>query len=260
MRLPWGWGLSDVGPREYGNNNAPIKPDDPRNILPSELNNPAIEPVAKKYAELRYQLMPYTYTAAREARDGGLPLMRAMWIHYPDDVRARGLGNQYLWGRDLLIAPVFEKGATSRSVYLPKGVWYDWWTHARAEGGQEVGRKVDLETMPIYARAGAIIPVDPVRQYTAQPITEPTTLRIYRGADGQYTLYDDDGISQEYLKGRGSWTRMTWNEKTRQLTLEPGAPAGATNVAAERRFRVLLLPDGTTRDVTYSGRRVQVSF
>ena len=110
-RLPWGWGLSDVGPREYGNNNAPIKPDDARNILPSELNNPAIEPIAKKYAELRYQLMPYTYTLAWDARDAGLPLMRALWLHYSEDVRARGIGNQFLWGRDLLIAPVFEKGA-----------------------------------------------------------------------------------------------------------------------------------------------------
>jgi len=260
-RLPWGWGLSDVGPREYGNNNAPIKPDDARNILPSELNNPAIEPIAKKYAELRYQLMPYTYTLAWEARTTGLPLMRAMWLHYPEDVRARGIGNQFLWGRDLLIAPVFEKGAGTRTVYLPAGdSWYDWWTNAVAAGGQDVIRKVDLATMPIYVRAGAIIPVDPVRQYTAQPVSEPTTLRVYRGADGQYTLYDDDGISQEYLKNRGTWTRMTWNDSARQLTIEPGAPGGATNLAAERRFRVMLMPEGTTRDLTYSGRRVQATF
>ena len=98
------------------------------------MNNPAIEPVAKKYAELRYQLMPYTYTLAWEARDTGLPLMRAMWLHYPTDERARGLGNQFLWGRDLLVAPVFTKGATSRDVYLPKGEWYDWWTNAPRDG------------------------------------------------------------------------------------------------------------------------------
>ena len=83
-RLPWGWGLSDMGPREHNNTNAPIPPDDRRNILPSEMNNPAIEPVARKYAELRYQLLPYTYTLAWEARDSGLPLMRAMWLHYPE--------------------------------------------------------------------------------------------------------------------------------------------------------------------------------
>ena len=163
-RLPWGWGLSDMGPREYSNTNAPIPPDDRRNILQSEMNNPAIEPIARKYSELRYQLMPYTYTLAREARDRGLPLMRAMWLHYPDDVRARGLGNQFMWGPDLLVAPVFTKGASSRDVYLPKGEWYDWWTNARATGGQTVARAVDLATLPIYVRAGAIIPVDPVRQ------------------------------------------------------------------------------------------------
>ncbi|HEY7475626.1 MAG TPA: TIM-barrel domain-containing protein [Vicinamibacterales bacterium] len=261
MRLPWGWGQGDVGPREYGNNNAPIKPDDPRNILPSELNNPAIEPIAKKYAELRYQLMPYTYTLAWDARDKGLPLMRAMWLHYPDDVRARGMGDQFLWGRDLLVAPVYEKGAGARTVYLPAGDgWYDWWDNSRLPGGQEVTRKVDLATMPIYVRAGAIIPVDPVRQYTSQPVDEPTTLRVYRGANGDYTLYEDDGISQEYLKNRATWTRMTWNDASRELTIEPGPPRGAPNIAAERRFRVMLMPEGTTRDVTYSGRRVQVSF
>ena len=133
-----GLGLQRHGPRENNNNNAPIPPDDPRNILASELNNPAIEPVAKKYAELRYQLMPYTYTLAREARDLGLPLMRALWLHYPDDERARGIGDQYLWGRDLLIAPVFTAGATSRDVYLPRGDWYDWWTGASVTGGQSV--------------------------------------------------------------------------------------------------------------------------
>ena len=259
-RLPWGWGLDDMGPREYNNTNAPIPADDRRNILQSEMNNPAIEPVVKKYAELRYQLLPYTYTLAREARDGGLPLMRAMWLHYPGDARARGLGTQFLWGRDLLVAPVFTKGATSREVYLPSGDWYDWWTNEKAAGGRTVTRQVDLGIMPLYVRAGAIVPVDPVRQYTAQPITEPTTLKIFGGADGEYTLYADDGISQEYVAGRGTWIKMTWNERAKRLTLEPGAPKGATNVAMKRTFRAVLLPAGTSRDVSYEGKRIEVRF
>jgi alpha-glucosidase (family GH31 glycosyl hydrolase) len=259
-RLPWGWGRSDMGPREHNNTNAPIPADDRRNILQSEMNNPAIEPVVKKYSELRYALMPYTYTLAWEARSSGLPLMRALWLHYPGDVRARGIGHEFLWGRDLLVAPVFTKGATSREVYLPNGEWYDWWTNAKTTGGRAVTRAVDLATMPIYVRAGAIVPVDAVRQYTAETIETPTTLKIYRGADGQFTLYDDDGVSQEYLSGKGSWTRITWNDRARRLTLEPGAPAGATNVAAERRFRVEMLPEGVTRDVTYSGQRLETIF
>jgi alpha-glucosidase/alpha-D-xyloside xylohydrolase len=259
-RLPWGWGGSDMGPKEHNNTNAPIPPDDRRNILQSEMNNPAIEPIAKKYSELRYQLMPYTYSLTREARDSGLPLMRAMWLHHPGDVQARGIGNQFMWGRDLLIAPVFTKGASSREVYLPNGEWYDWWTNAKTAGGRSVTRQVDLGTMPIYVRAGAIVPVDPVRQYTSQEISEPTTLRVYRGADGQYTLYEDDGISQEYLGGKGSWTRIAWNDRTRQLTIEPGAPRGASNVVTRRTFRVVVLPEGGTRDVVYSGTRIQQVF
>jgi alpha-glucosidase/alpha-D-xyloside xylohydrolase len=194
------------------------------------------------------------------ARQTGLPLMRAMWLHYPHDAAARALGTQYLWGRDLLIAPVFEKGATSRAVYLPAGTWYDWWTRATHAGGQTVNRAVDLATMPIFVRAGAILPLDPVRQYTSQVVREPTTLRVYRGADGQYTLYEDDGISQDYLSGKGTWTRMTWNERSARLTLEPGPPRGATNLTGPRTFTVELIPDGTTRTVPYSGRRVDVRF
>ena len=111
LRLPWGWGSNEMGPREHDNTNTPIPADDRRNVLQSEMNNPAIEPVVKRYSELRYQLMPYTYTLAWEARQTGMPLMRAMWLHYPHDAAARALGTQYMWGRDMLIAPVFEKGA-----------------------------------------------------------------------------------------------------------------------------------------------------
>jgi len=251
--LPWGWGLSDMGPRENNNTNTAVNPNDPRNILQSEMNNPTIEPVVKKYDELRYQLMPYTYTATREARDAGLPLMRAMWLHYPTDTIAARIGDQYLWGRDLLIAPVHEKGATKRDVYLPAGEWYDWWTNARSSGGRMVTRDVDLATMPIYVRAGAIIPVDPVRQYTSEPATQPTTLRVYRGANGSYSLYDDDGISQDYLRGRGSsFTRLAWNDRTKQLTFEGGAPA--------RSFNVQMLPENVTKSVKYAGQRMTVTF
>lgn len=249
-RLPWGWGLSDLGPLE--GNRYPLK---------SELNNPAIEPVIKKYAELRYQLMPYTYTLAWEARNSGMPLMRAMWLHYPDDEKAKGMGSQYLWGRDLLIAPVFEKAAASREVYLPKGDWYDWWTNKKESGGQSVIRSVDLSTMPIYVRAGAVIPVDPIRQYSNESVNEPTTLKIYQGANGLYTLYEDDGISQDYLKKKGTWTNITWNDKEKKLTIQPGgAPAGAVNLTTRKNFKVELIPEGKIKYVVYNSKSVSVTF
>ena len=247
--LPWGWGLSDMGPKE--NRITPLQ---------SEMNNQAIEPIARKYDELRYQLMPYTYTLAWEARSTGMPLMRAMWLHYPDDVQCRKTGDQYLWGRDMLIAPVFKKGATTREVYLPEGDWYDWWTNKKESGSRTVTREVDLSIMPIYVRAGAIIPFDPIRQFTGQSVNEPTTLKIYKGSNGQFTLYEDDGISQDYLKGKACWTSITWNEKEKVLSIAPGAPKGFKNEDRSRSFKLQLIPGNDTKAVTYSGKPVSVKF
>jgi alpha-glucosidase/alpha-D-xyloside xylohydrolase len=258
LRLPWGWGLSDMGPREGNNENTST--DSSRFVHRSELNNPAIEPVARKYDDLRYELLPYTYTLAWQARTTGMPLMRAMWLEFPNDDRARGLADQYMWGPSMLIAPVYTKGATSRDVYLPQGTWYDWWTSAKVTGGRTVERAVDLATMPIYVRAGAIVPLDPVRQYTGQKVNGPTTLRVYTGADGAFTLYDDDGTSQRYLSGKGTWTRMTWDDGVHRFTVEPGTPAGATELETRRTFKVVLLPSGTSKEVRYSGKRVTIDF
>ena len=248
-RLPWGWGLKDMGPVENRDN-----------PLISELNNPAIEPICRQFAELRYQLMPYTYTLTWQARDTGMPLMRAMWLQYPDDKIARGLGSQYLWGPNLLIAPVFKQGAITRDVYLPQGQWYDWWTNQIKSGPQTITRQVNISKIPIYVRAGAIIPFDPVRQYTSQKVDQPTTIKVYRGADGQFTLYEDDGISLDYLKGKAIWTKMTWEDSAKRLTIEPAAPEGATNQPSNRTFTVEMLPDGTTKNVNYTGKKVEVSF
>lgn len=248
-RLPWGWGLSDMGPLESKNN-----------PLLTELQNPAIEPVCRKYTELRYQLLPYNYTLAWEARNTGMPMMRAMWLHYPQDQIAVKESTQYMWGRDMLIAPVFKKGARSRDIYLPEGEWYDLWNYNKLTGGQRITREVDLSTMPIYVRAGAIIPFDPVRQYTGQVVAEPTTLKVFRGSDGKFTLYDDDGISQEYLKGIADWTTITWNDKEKILTIAPGAPVGFKNEAKSREFKIELIPGNEIKTVLFTGKTVKVKF
>ena len=134
------------------------------------------------------------------------------------------------------------------------------WTNEQETGGRTVTRQVNISKMPIYVRAGAIIPYDPIRQYTDQPVDEPTTIRVYRGSDGQFTLYEDDGISLDYLKGRATWTSMTWDDAAQVLTIEPGAPKGQTSLASNRIFKVQLLPEGTTKNVNYSGIRTQIEF
>ncbi|MEX2123760.1 MAG: TIM-barrel domain-containing protein [Woeseia sp.] len=248
-RLPWGFGLEEMGPREHSSN-----------PLDSELNNPVVESIARKYAELRYQMLPYNYTLTWQARDSGMPLMRALWLHYPEDRIAAGIGSEYLWGRDLLIAPVMTKGTMARDVYLPKGLWYDWWTGEKHAGGKTTTKIVDLETMPIYARAGAIIPLDPLRQYIAQRVADPTVLRVFRGSDGVFSLYDDDGTTLNYLEGNATLTRISWDDDAATLTIEPAPTASAKERPNHRQFRVELVPDGETRLVTYIGRRVAVDF
>jgi len=243
-RLPWGWGGEDMSPKESRTN-----------PLQSEMNNKAIEPVVKKYDELRYQLMPYTYTLAWEARNSGMPLMRAMWLHYPKDKNAVKTGDQFLWGRDLLIAPVYEKGATGKKVYLPEGDWYDWWNNTKQKGGQTIVKPVDLATMPIYVRAGAIIPVDTVRQFTSEVITAPTTLRIYSGANGAFTLYEDDGISMGYLNNQYSQTRLIWDDAKRKLTIQ--ASSQNKSGGSRRVFRLQLIPQMIIKEVTFNGNKLE---
>jgi alpha-glucosidase (family GH31 glycosyl hydrolase) len=248
LHSPLGWNTGETGPVE----SRPLPAE-------SELHNADVEPICRDYLNLRYQLMPYTYTVTREARDTGLPLMRALWLHYPTDSEAVERGDEYLWGRDLLVAPVVEKGAKSREVYLPPGDWYDWWTNEKQSGQRKITKEVDLKTMPLYVRAGAIIPFDPVRQYMDEPVSDPTTIRIYRGADGHFVMYDDDGKSLEYLHGAGTWTSFHWNDQQRKLgiTLDPRTH-DKTN--GERKFDVLLLPENQHKIVNFAGAPVEVQF
>jgi alpha-glucosidase/alpha-D-xyloside xylohydrolase len=219
LRLPWGWNTGEIGVDETATYSGSARPPE------SELHNAQVEPICRKYLELRYRLMPYTYSAVRETSQTGMPVMRALWLHYPDDTTAAGRGDEYLWGRDILVAPVTEKGATSRSVYLPRGKWFDFWTEDGIEGGREVARKVALETMPLYVRAGAIIPMGPVMQYTDEISNPPITVNVYPGADGAFDLYEDDGRSFDYTRGAWTGLSMKWDDAAGRLTvtLTPGS-------------------------------------
>ena len=213
LRLPWGWNTGDYGPTELEGYHGNAALPDPR-----ELHNPHVEPICRKYLELRYRLLPYLYSAVREAHDTGIPVIRALWLHYPDDPRAVECGDQYLWGRDMLVAPVTEKGATSRRLYLPRGLWHDFWTEEKVEGGREIERPVDLATIPLYVRAGAVLPIGPVRQYATQMTDDPLTIKVYPGADGELVLCEDDGISFNYRRGEFMRMRALWSDRDRQLS------------------------------------------
>jgi alpha-glucosidase (family GH31 glycosyl hydrolase) len=253
-RLPWGWNTGDLGPNEVvAGTEGSAAPD------PSELHNAQIEPICKRYLELRYRLMPYLYTAVREAHDTGMPIMRALWLHYPDDPRATVRGDEYLWGRDILVAPVVAKGTTHRTLYLPSGRWYDYWSRTPVIGGQEITRYVNLSTMPLYVRAGAILPLDPPRQYVDEPTDQPSTIAVYTGVDGEFVLYEDDGASLDYLRNVATWTGMRWDDHARCLTIEPREKS-TSKLDRPRRFVVRLVPSIAARTVEYTGERSVVKF
>lgn len=247
LHLPWGWNTGETGPVEEK-----VVPDE------KELHNAKVEPICKEYLDLRYQLLPYTYSVVRETHDTGMPVMRALWLHYPTDRDAVNRDDQYLWGRDILVAPVLEPGAGSRRVYLPAGKWYDFWSNDLVTGGKEIERKVDLATLPLYIRAGAVIPMGPVKQYVSQPVDKPMTIRIYPGADGDLVLYEDDGESFAYERGQFLRLAMQWNDARRQLRLSRAPGSGSYGPAV--RAMDVEVTGGTKRNVRFTGAPLVVQL
>ena len=166
-------------------------------------------------------------------------------------------GDQFLWGRDLLVSPVVEKGAAARRLYLPQGAWYDFWTEERVEGGREIERAVDLETMPLYVRAGAIIPHAPVRQYVDQPSDGPLTLVVYPGADGAFVLYEDDGRTFAYRKGAFMRIAMAWDDRARRLSMRLAQGSRMLPPMA-RPMRVRVAGSKEEKTVVFAGRPIEV--
>ncbi len=251
LRLPWGWNTGELGPNEVATYGDASNPD------ASELHNAEVEPICKKYLELRYRLLPYLYTAVRESHDTGLPIMRALWLHYPQDAASAMRGDEYLFGRDILVAPVVEKGATTRTVYLPPGDWYDFWTEEKIGGGREVTRNVDLGTTPLYVRAGAVIPFAPLRQYTAEKVSGPTTLVVYPGPDAAYTLYEDDGQSFNYRNGEWMKTEFHYDGRKLSARLAPGSKMLAP---AKREYEVRVAGSQEKKPFVFRGAAVSVAL
>ena len=246
--------MGDYGPTEISGYRGKAGLPDPK-----ELHNAEVEEICRKYLELRYRLLPYTYTVAREAHDTGLPVMRPLWLHHSDESRALECSDEYLWGRDLLVAPVTEKGAVSRSVYLPRGVWYDLWSEEKLAGERVVNRKVDLATLPLYVRAGTILPLGPVKQYAVQKLEQPLTLTIYPGSDGEFVLYEDDGLSFDYAEGKFMRLRLEWQDRNRRLTLRL---VGGSRMLepVPRAFRVRVAGTGAEREMQFNGQAQTVQL
>jgi alpha-glucosidase/alpha-D-xyloside xylohydrolase len=247
LHLPWGWNTGDPGPQETQNYTTD----------PKELRNTDVEPICKKYLELRYRMLPYIYTAVRETHETGMPMIRALWLHYPQDPAAIVRSDEYLWGRDILAAPVTEKAASSRKLYLPRGVWYDFWTEERVEGGREIERKVDLATIPLYVRTGAVLPLGPVKQYSGQRVDGPLTFVVYPGTNGAATLYEDDGRTFDYRNGEWMKLEARWTESGRRLALRL-APGSRMLPPGRRQIEVRVAGQKDARSAVFEGRPIEI--
>lgn len=172
------------------------------------------------YDQLRYRLMPYTYTLAADTWHRDSIIMRGLVMDFPNDLKVRNINDEYLFGPSLLVAPIYEYRARSRSVYLPAGTdWYDFNTGEKLKGGGEVKTKAPLSRMPLFVKAGSIIPTIPVIEHTGQLNDQPITLNIYTGANGQFDLYEDDGLTYGYERGEYARIALRYDDSSHALTI-----------------------------------------
>jgi len=176
------------------------------------------EAVMARFDKLRYQLIPYIYSQAKFTHDTGAPFMRPLWMDFPQDPNVADIGTQYMFGPAFLVAPVTEQGQTEKDVYLPAGSdWYNFWTKEKVAGGRWIKVAAPIDQIPVFVKAGSIIPMGADIQSTAtkQAIAE---VQVYPGKDGEFNLYDDDGVSYDYEKGKSTTTKLRWNEGSGKLT------------------------------------------
>ncbi|MEO6216997.1 MAG: glycoside hydrolase family 31 protein [Sphingomonas sp.] len=186
----------------------------------------AAEPLLASYLKLRYTLIPYLYSQAHQTSETGAPFMRALFMDFPDDPKVTNIGDQYMFGPAFLVAPVTTQGQTSRPVYLPAGAdWYDYWTNRRYTGGQTVEAAAPIDRIPLFVRAGSILPMGAPVKSTAekQPLE---SIRVYPGRDARFTLYDDDGTTNAYRKGVSTKAELVWDDRAGKLTSRSALPTG----------------------------------
>lgn len=219
------------------------------------------EDIIRKYLKLRYQLLPFLYTTLEEAHRTGVPLFRPLVLNYPDDANTYNLDDEFMIGDDVLVAPVVKPDVTSRLVYLPKGLWYDYWTNKKYEGGNMIRMDAPLETVPMFVRGGAIIPLGPEMNYVGERPFDPITFAIYPDGRGvaSTTLYEDDGLSPAYKDGGFRRTTVNVSRSAKGFVASISAPSGQYNPGT-RRFtfvvksagaiqKTLMTDDGKARTV-----------
>jgi alpha-D-xyloside xylohydrolase len=219
------------------------------------------------YLKLRYRLMPYIYATASDTYYQSGTIMRGLVMDFPKDELVKDIKDQYLFGHELMVAPVTAYGARERKVYMPKGAsWYDFDTGKLYKGGETATVPAPVKRIPVFVRAGAIVPMGPVTQYVDEMPDAPITLKIYTGADGKFSLYEDDGVTNGYARGEFSRIPLSYDDKSGTVTI--GDRVGQyKGMAAKRTFRIHFVKpgvatseslDATDKVVGYEGKAIKV--
>lgn len=228
---------------------------------------PDAQKILTAYDRLRYRLMPYIYSVAWKVTSEGYTMMRPLVMDFRTDVQAQNIGNEYSFGPAILVAPVTEQGAAVKRLYLPRAKWYDFWTGEATDGGRYVETSAPIESLPLFVRAGSILPLGPDVEFAAAKAADPMELRVYRGADGDFTLYEDEGDGYAYEKGAHATTAFHWDEAKQVLSI--GERQGKfPGMSASRTFHVVFvsknhgtggaLTGRADKTVTYSGKQLTV--
>ena len=222
----------------------------------------------EKMINLRYRLLPYIYSTSWEVTSNGGSLMRALFSDFPEDKKVTDMGDEYMFGKSILVAPVISE-VKRRSLYLPEGTqWIDFWTGEKQKGGQEISREAPIDIIPLYVKAGSIIPAGPSVQFATEKSWDDLQVRIYPGADGEFTLYEDEDDNYNYEKGKYTTVRMTWSDKDRQLTIHP-RQGSYDGMLQNRNFRIVVVDnlkglgldnESYTVNVEYKGKKLNIKL
>ncbi len=229
---------------------------------------PDAQKILVSFDRLRYRLLPYTYALAWKTTSDSYTPMRPLVMDFRSDVRAENTGDEFMYGPAFLVSPVTEPAATSRRVYLPDAKWYDFWNGVSVHGKREITAEAPLDELPLYIRAGSIVPFGPAVEWSTEKPADPIELRIYRGADGEFTLYEDENDNYNYEKGVHATITFRWDDAKRTLTI--GDRQGEfPGMLTSRTFRVVLVGenhgvgiapcDTPDKVVQYSGRKIVVT-
>jgi len=229
---------------------------------------PEAQKILTAYDALRYRLMPYIYSVAWKTTNEGYTVMRPLVMDFRLDTRAQNVADQFLFGPAILVSPVTEPGATSRHLYLPDATWYDFWTGSKAQGPAAIDSPAPMARLPLFVRAGSILPLGPDIEYAAEKPADPIELRIYRGANGEFTLYEDENDNYNYEKSAHAAIPFRWDEAAQTLTI--GERTGAfPGMLASRTLQIVFvgpghgIGDGLTQNadktVAYTGKKIVVA-